>query len=878
MMVPLQQAEAQGAAGRSARVDNRPYDEEGIKHYNSAVEMQQAGKIDEAINEYQLAIVRDNRIEEAWSNLGGIYAAQKNYTKASLAFEKALSLRPDRPASLNGYGTVLFERGKVREAKEKWRQAIGMDPSFAAAHFNLANALESEGNNSGAKSEYEAAFKADPELPDVVERLSQVKEKLAAEPAVAQAPAAEQPAAAVSVPAPPPAAVADATATASAPAGSPSESAEDEAAEQEMHKTLNKMLGTAPGEDATGTITSTEAARSNAADGKLAEEADKDAKKDSSKITKVAEKGKTKGKSAAATTETDKGAIEQAVNRPTVATRLAGFRKRMVTAMNRGTTRAGDKSEEKSGDKSGDKPTDKSALKSEKESPADKPASTAGAAKSEPAESKHRPFFMRRAAQTKTEHSQTDESQSEQKNAKPAAAESAQSPSAQSPKDEQDNGAPDRHKDAAAAASKKRLAQIAQKADALKGPKETPAAAGLPPPSNNGGQSKPSEQPKKVASIAGITSIGKATIKDGRLEHPPAPFKIAGIATQDALTQAFDHDPSWRGADGACSVALTPNRSLWLFGDTMVRIDDNKGRAGKSMINNTAAWQTHDPLEFKFFWRTVDDDPHAVVVPEDKSHWFWPTDAAITENRLYLVSKLIVPKKATPPEFSFDWVGDELLCVDKPNLPPDQWKPRHIALPEQPGKLLMGAGSLVSGSYFYIYCSLPEKVSTGHPHPIGLARIYKRALLQENPTDWQYLTVGATGIAEWSKSPDNMVVLFEDGAAEITVSKVNGEQYFVATYMPPLSSDVMLRFAKAPEGPWSEPVKAYTCAESALKVLGKNVMVYSAKDHPELSKGKDQMVVTYCVNPGDLEQQNKRPDLYFPRALTVTLSRAGAGN
>ncbi len=165
------------AGGSQAAADTRPYAEEAFKHYNRGVELHQAGFLNQAIAEYKSAIEADARMEEAWSNLGGIYAAQKSYPKALEAFEKALQLKPDRPTTLNGYGTVLYARGKTVEAKEKWKQAVQIEPGFASAYYNMGNALEGEKDIMTALAYYYLGIQANPNMADAYYRMGNLMQK-----------------------------------------------------------------------------------------------------------------------------------------------------------------------------------------------------------------------------------------------------------------------------------------------------------------------------------------------------------------------------------------------------------------------------------------------------------------------------------------------------------------------------------------------------------------------------------------------------------------------------------------------------------------------------------------------------------------------------
>jgi tetratricopeptide (TPR) repeat protein len=160
-----------------ASVNTQPYSPDAIKHYNRGVELHQAGFLNQAITEYKDAIEADNRMEEAFSNLGVIYAAQRNYPRAKEAFCEALKLKPNRPTTLNGLGTVLYAQGQIDEATEKWKEALAADPRFASAYYNMGNAYEGEKNLLQAKTCYMKAIVVMPNMADAYFRLGNIMNK-----------------------------------------------------------------------------------------------------------------------------------------------------------------------------------------------------------------------------------------------------------------------------------------------------------------------------------------------------------------------------------------------------------------------------------------------------------------------------------------------------------------------------------------------------------------------------------------------------------------------------------------------------------------------------------------------------------------------------
>lgn len=147
--------------------DDKPsYKDEAVRHYNRGHDLHKQGFFNQAITEYKAALAADDRMEEAYTNLGLIYAAQKNYPKATEAFKKSLAINPNRTNALNGLGTVLYAKNKFAEAMEQWKKAVEIDPRFASAYFNMGNALETEKDYKGAVDAYVSAIAISPTLAD----------------------------------------------------------------------------------------------------------------------------------------------------------------------------------------------------------------------------------------------------------------------------------------------------------------------------------------------------------------------------------------------------------------------------------------------------------------------------------------------------------------------------------------------------------------------------------------------------------------------------------------------------------------------------------------------------------------------------------------
>ena len=91
---------------------------------------------------------------------------------APLAYGDA---RSDARAQVE-FGIQVAQRGLWREAIYRWEKAIALDPTYAAAHNNLAVAYEQDGQFEKAQLAYTMALELDPGNPRIRENFDLFRE------------------------------------------------------------------------------------------------------------------------------------------------------------------------------------------------------------------------------------------------------------------------------------------------------------------------------------------------------------------------------------------------------------------------------------------------------------------------------------------------------------------------------------------------------------------------------------------------------------------------------------------------------------------------------------------------------------------------------
>jgi tetratricopeptide (TPR) repeat protein len=163
---------------------------------NYATALQEAGRLDEAAQEFATALRLNPGSAKAHANLASVLIAKGNLEEAQTHFEEALRVEPNNAEYHSGYsfvldqlghtdqaateseaavrlepksaqaqysyGAFLEKHGKLEEATAQYRKAVELDPRFTDAHYDLASALSAKGEMQEAKTHYLEASRLEP--------------------------------------------------------------------------------------------------------------------------------------------------------------------------------------------------------------------------------------------------------------------------------------------------------------------------------------------------------------------------------------------------------------------------------------------------------------------------------------------------------------------------------------------------------------------------------------------------------------------------------------------------------------------------------------------------------------------------------------------
>jgi tetratricopeptide (TPR) repeat protein len=178
------------------------------KAFDEGVALSRDGKYDDSVAAFNRAIALNPKCQDCFYNIGFAYSQKKDYAQAEENYKKALEVKPDYAEAYNGLaniynaqrkfdlaaeasakasqlsaatpgslqggnadalyneGVILWNGGKIPDAKAKFQAAIAANANHAESHYQLGMALVNEGKLPEAGAEFNAYLKLSPDGPN----------------------------------------------------------------------------------------------------------------------------------------------------------------------------------------------------------------------------------------------------------------------------------------------------------------------------------------------------------------------------------------------------------------------------------------------------------------------------------------------------------------------------------------------------------------------------------------------------------------------------------------------------------------------------------------------------------------------------------------
>jgi hypothetical protein len=380
---------------------------------------------------------------------------------------------------------------------------------------------------------------------------------------------------------------------------------------------------------------------------------------------------------------------------------------------------------------------------------------------------------------------------------------------------------------------------------------------------------------------AKVLSISEIKSEKNNIEIPPKPeFKSktpdgnfdVTVTGFPQYTGLFQNRKGWTGGDGDYSIPLSQGRTLWLYGDSFLgEVKENKRLEDYKLLNNTISIQEGiNPTDAKvsfFSGKTESGESAAFVTPSDEKGWLWPYSGIRTDKGLFLF--LIQIKRDETEQLGFKTTSTSIARISNPDDPPDRWKVSQEKIPfgklGQGNDLFFGSTVMKHGEDLYVYGIREKKENGVIDKQMIVARV--TGADPEDFSKWQFY-----GDGKWHSDYEKAEGLCGNFANEFSVSYNRELNKFVTIYTENgCSGNIGMRTADKPEGPWSKPSTIYQCPEVGWH---KNILIYAAKGHQELSEKPNELVTSYVTNSLDFKDLIEDQRHYWPQFLKIKFEPA----
>jgi tetratricopeptide (TPR) repeat protein len=138
---------------------------------NLSVALTEKGRTDEAIAHLQTLVKEYPNEAEGHYNLGNALLKKGDSRSAIAAYEKALSTQVRYPVAHYNLGIALDQNGRIDEAIAQYQEAVQEEPNYAEAYYLLGNDLLRKARVDDAIAAYERALKSRARYPEVENNL-----------------------------------------------------------------------------------------------------------------------------------------------------------------------------------------------------------------------------------------------------------------------------------------------------------------------------------------------------------------------------------------------------------------------------------------------------------------------------------------------------------------------------------------------------------------------------------------------------------------------------------------------------------------------------------------------------------------------------------
>jgi tetratricopeptide (TPR) repeat protein len=119
------------------------------------------GQLDQAIEDFNKAIILDPASFKAYLNRGAAFVNKGQFDQANVDFDKAIALNPSYSEAYNAKGSLFGMSGSYGKAIEQFSRAVEINPGYSAAYGNRGAVYSLIGQHSRALEDLDRAIRLD---------------------------------------------------------------------------------------------------------------------------------------------------------------------------------------------------------------------------------------------------------------------------------------------------------------------------------------------------------------------------------------------------------------------------------------------------------------------------------------------------------------------------------------------------------------------------------------------------------------------------------------------------------------------------------------------------------------------------------------------
>jgi len=331
------------------------------------------------------------------------------------------------------------------------------------------------------------------------------------------------------------------------------------------------------------------------------------------------------------------------------------------------------------------------------------------------------------------------------------------------------------------------------------------------------------------------------------------------VSYKDQLfTDYFKCTEGWIAGDGAYSIPVGDGKSLWTFGDSYIDSFDSSAQSVPCLFqarNAAMLFSINDP-SLKSTLRNPAGNPTLFTYGTDNKYWFWPSSGFCNDDTVFV---FLTRLRNTGVGGMWGFAGVDTNYVAKLSRA-DLSVIEYRILPAT-DSIVFGVSFIEQLDYTYIYGIKPN----GFGNDLFVAR-FRRA---EIYSPWEYFTG-----EEWNIDIKSIKKIHSEFTASFYLCRIR-EKYVLITTEFSVNCDqgkhIYAASAGSPYGPFADQHSVWQVDDT---LNGHLPFFYMANAHPEFDNGKDELLITYCINGyGSCVEtcvDNKMdPDVYRPKAIRV---------